>query len=317
MAGLSAGTLGTTFNLPNYNGILFNLTPHDTPFSSAIGVLSGGGEMVDSKDFEWQTYDLRASEIPAHLEGQAAPASRARVRANVSNVVQILHSTVEVSYTKLAATGQRDGLNNGQNTAQANEMNWQVEQELKGLKLDIEKMFLTGTYAKPSDNTAARKTRGLIPAITTNVVANGSPAALTETMVLDLMQSVWTNGGITEQETATLMVNAKQKRALTKIFVTDKNYQETTRNMGGVSVQTIETDFGRVNIMLNRHMPVDTLVVASLEVCKPKFLLIPEKGFLFLEPLAKTGASEKAQIYGELGLEYGAELQHGKITNLS
>src|SRR5690606_8240445 len=102
---------------------------------------------------------------------------------------------------------------------------------------------------------------------------------------------------------------------LTKIFITDKNYQEQTRSVGGVSVQTIETDFGRLNIMLNRHMPADVLAVVSLDECAPVFLEIPGKGFLFVEPLAKEGASDRNQIYGEIGLEYGNEKAHGKITN--
>jgi hypothetical protein len=31
--------------------------------------------------------------------------------------------------------------------------------------------------------------------------------------------------------------------------------------------------------------------------------------------LAKTGASEKVQVYGEIGLRYGNERKHGKIVN--
>ena len=314
MAGITG--MGLTFSLPNFNGPLFGITPTDTPFSSAIGALSGGGEAVYAKDFEWQTYDLRAAAQPAHLEGQNAPTAQERVRASVDNVTQIFHSQVSLSYTKLAATAQRNGLNNVQPTAQANEFDWQIEQELKSLKRDIEFTLVNGTYAKPADNTTARKTRGIIAATTTNVIAAGS-VALTETMVLNLMQTVWENGGIQEEETATVMVNAAQKRALTKIFITDKNYREETRTVGGVHVQTIETDFGRLNVMLNRHMPTTVLQVVSLEMCKPKFLLIPGKGFLFLEELSRVGASIQAQIYGELGLEYGNERCHGNITNLS
>ena len=36
-----------------------------------------------------------------------------------------------------------------------------------------------------------------------------------------------------------------------------------------------------------------------------------------LEPLAKTGAGEKYQIFGQIGLDYGAEFLHGKITGLA
>jgi hypothetical protein len=87
--------------------------------------------------------------------------------------------------------------------------------------------------------------------------------------------------------------------------------------VGGVNVQTIETDFGRLNVMLNRYLPVHSIQVVSLEQCAPVFLEVPGKGFLFLEPLAKTGASEASQIYGEIGLEYGNELAHGKITSMA
>lgn len=313
MAGING--MGLTFNLPNFNGTLYGLTPEDTPFTSAIGVMSNGGEPVYAKDFEWQTYDLRAVENPAHLEGQDAPTARERVRANVTNVTQIFHSQVSLSYTKLAAMAQRDGLNNVQPTSQANEMTWQVAQELKALKRDIEHVFLNGVYAKPADNATARKTRGILAAITTNVVAAGG--ALTEEMALDLMQSIWDNGGIQEQESATLMCGSTVKRALTDIFITQKNYTEETRSVGGVHVTTIETDFGKLNVRLNRYMPAGSLGVFSLELCKPRILLIPGKGFLFLEELAKTGASDKCQLYGEIGLEYGNERQHGKITGIA
>jgi hypothetical protein len=62
-------------------------------------------------------------------------------------------------------------------------------------------------------------------------------------------------------------------------------------------------------------MPADSLVFVSLEDCAPVMLEIPGKGFLFVEELAKVGSSERAQIYGEVGLKYGNERKHAKITN--
>lgn len=318
MAGITA--LGTTYNLPNYTGILHLLTPSDTPFFSAIGGLSGGGQ-TDAIEFEWQTYDLRAAGQNVALEGADAPTGSARVRGNVSNICQIQHETVEVSYTKLAATQAKAGINNAERNTILNELDWQVEQMLKQMVRDVEFSFIQGTYAKPVDNTTARKTRGILAAITTNaVVADGGagvPGALTEALVLDLMQAVWENGGIQESETATLLCNAFQKRQLTDIFITQKNYQEQTRTIGGVSVQTIETDFGRLNLMLDRHMPADQVALVSMEQCMPVFQEIPGKGHFFAEPLARTGATDRTQLYGEVGLAYGNEKAHGKITNLT
>lgn len=318
MAGITA--LGTTYNLPNYTGMLHQLTPSDTPFFSAIGGLTGGGQTT-SNEFEWETFDLRAAAQDTALEGADAPTEENRVRANVSNIVQIHHETVGVSYTKLAATGAKAGINNGAQNPVGNELDWQVEQMLKQMVRDIEFSFIQGTYQKPADNTTPRKTRGLLAAITTNVIAKdggaGAPVALSEEDVLDLLQSVWDNGGIQESDTATVMVGSVQKRKLTQIFVTNKNYQESSRTVGGVRVQTIETDFGTLNIMLNRHMPASSLAVVSLEQCQPVYQEIPGKGHFFAEPLARTGAKDRTQLYGEVGLAYGNEKCHGKITNLT
>src|SRR5690606_41885150 len=60
-----------------------------------------------------------------------------------------------------------------------------------------------------------------------------------------------------------------------------------------ICVQVIETDFGRLNLMLNRHMPADTVAVVSLEQCAPVYHEIPGKGHFFAEPLALTGAYER------------------------
>lgn len=314
MAGITGR--GTTFTLPNFVGDLFAATPTDTPFLSAIGGLTGGDE-CNATQFEWQGYDLRDAGQNTRLEGADAPTAESRVRYSVDNICQIHQETIDVSYSKLAAVGLRNGLNIDGRNPVLNEADWQLEQMLKQIARDVEYSFINGSYNKPTDNTTARKTRGIMEAIATNVITNGTAAALTEAMVLDLMQKVWDNGGIQESNTATIMVNSNQKRKLTKLFVTDKNYREQSRNVGGVNVQSIETDFGLVNIMLNRYMPKDQLAVVSLEQCTPMFCNIPGKGFLFVEPLAKTGASERSQIYGEIGLKYGNEKAHGKITGLT
>lgn len=321
MAGITGQ--GDTFDLPNFVGELFAESPTDTPFLSSIGGLSGG-EAVTSTLFQWQGYDLRdAADDRQRVEGADAPTAEARVRFNVNNVVEIHQEAVEISYTKLAATGQFNSTGSthpgsvgidGTNPVM-NEAEWQIRQHLVQIARDIEKSFITGTFANPATNASPRKTRGILQAIVTNAVA-AAGAALDKDTVIDLLQMVWENGGINRQETAALMCNGYQKRQLTKIFVTDSNYQEMTRDIGGVAVTTIITDFGMLNVMLNRYMPTDTVAVVSLEECAPTFLLVPGKGFLFVEPLAKVGAAERSQIYGEVGLKYGNEKAHGKITGL-
>lgn len=403
MAGITGQ--GTTFNLPNYVGELFAVTPTDTPFLSAIGGLTGG-ESVSSSLFQWQGYDLRdASATRQRLEGANAPTAEARVRFNVNNVVEIHHEAVETSYTKQAASGQYASTGSthtgavgiaGSNPVM-DEQAWQIQRALEQIARDVERSFIVGTFSNPSTNATARRTRGIMEATATNVsdqkgtvvgtatieadnetftltshglavgdavvfttltggavdvifentlyyvktapdantftiaakpggttiafatdggAAVYEPAAIAKAMVLDLLQDVWENGGIQVSETATLMAAGTLKRSLTKLFITDANYQEQTRNVGGVNLQTFETDFGRLNIMLNRYMPTAALQVVSLEECAPVFLNMPGRGFLFQEPLAKVGAADREQIYGEIGLKYGNEKTHGKILNV-
>ncbi|WP_328611775.1 DUF5309 domain-containing protein [Amycolatopsis sp. NBC_00345] len=323
MPGVAA--IANTYNSPNFVGELFALTPTDTPFLSAIGGLTGG-KPAKAVVHTWQVYDLRpADPNRQRTEGADAPPPETRVRGTARNVLEIHQESIGVTYTRqatqqmFAATGAANpnaASITGTNPV-ANEMDWQTRQALIQIGRDVEAGFIAGTMLEPTDNSKARRTGGILEATKTNVITNATAAPLTEAMILDLLQKVWTSGGIQVSETATLMCGAWQKRVLTTEFITKKNYREQTRNVAGVSVTTIETDFGTLNVMLNRYMPTDTVEVVSLDQCAPVLLESPGKGFLFSEPLAKTGATDKAQIYGEIGLEYGPENAHGKITGLT
>lgn len=314
MAGITGQ--GTMYTLPNYVGELFSASAEDTPFLTAIGGLTGGIS-AGAPLYEWQTYDLRdADDTRQRKEGQDAPTGEARVRSAVRNVAEIHQEAIEVSYTRQAAvnTHTTDGakmVTIGGTTLPESELQWQIDQALKQVARDVNKSFLTGIYQDPANNTLPRKTRGLSTAITTNVVAG--TGALTADLVLDTMQKVWERGGIQESETRTILVGGKLKRALTKLFIKDQGYKEATRNVGGVNLQTLETDFGSCNIMLDRSVPDNMLMVVSLEECAPFFLEIPGKGHFFVEPLAKNGAYDRIQLYGEIGLMYGCEAHHGLL----
>lgn len=315
---------GTTYNLPNYTGELFGVTPQDTPLLSSIGGLTGGEEANGVTSHQWQTYDLRDAEDDRQaLEGADAPDAEERVRANVRNVLEIHHEALEVSYTKQAAINQvaASGSNHpfagssvGTNPV-TDELAWQTTIALQQVARDVEVSFITGTFQDPANNSTARKTRGLIEAISTNEVTSSSDL---EEDLLDAMQLAYDNGGLMVEDTRTLVLGSTQKRVLTRAFldVNDSGFRQQDRNVGGVNVQTIETDFGRCNVMLDRHVPDDTVLILSLEQLAPVFLPIPGKGHFFREELAKVGSATSFQLYGEIGLRYGNELGHAKITGL-
>jgi hypothetical protein len=308
---------GTTFNLPNYTGELFSIAPSDTPFLSAIGGLTGG-KGAKATEFEWQTEGLESTSANnSKVEGAAAPTASEVSRSNVTNVVEIHQESVEVSYTKQAATELRSGINTGGDQPVKSELQHQIDLKLKKIAVDVEKSFLSGVYAKPANNATARKTRGVLTAITTNVFANaGTPRALTKAIVDSALANMFANGATLDMDNTVLMVGATQKINLSNVYA-QGGQTPPSRNVGGVNITTLETDFGIFGVMLNRWFPAGQIGIVDLSVCAPVFLEIPGKGHLFAEPLAKTGASEKYQVYGEVGLEYGPENYHGLISDLS
>src|SRR5437879_4998315 len=362
MAGITG--LGLTYSLPNYVGELFMLTPEDTPLLSSIGGLTGG-KAVNSTSWTWQTSDQRDPSNRQRLEGATAPTAEERVRANVTNVVEIHQEQVSVSYTKQAATAQLTTpssapyqINGDQNNPIQRELDWQVERALKAIALDVNWTFINGTFVQPTTNGTARQTRGLMQSITTNRIAKGtsvsatsattvvtatasgvatndkivftatgaatsivagrtyfvttidantftvstsaggtaltlgtatglaftklSTTTLANTQINDLLQLAYDNGGISDQFTATLLCNSAQKRAITVAYASEyAAFHETSRTVGGVNMTTIITDFGTLNVMMDRHMPQDTIAAVSLEQLQPVFLEVPGKGHLF------------------------------------
>lgn len=304
--------LGDSYDLPNYVGELFNITPNDTPFLSAIGGMTGG-KSVTSKQFTWQTVDNATAAQTVVAEGADATFAE-RSRSEVTNVTQIMQYGVHVSYTKQAATGNLSGESILGNQPVQDELAFQLDMAMKRAARDIEFSFLQGTYVADTNVSTARKTRGMLAAISTNERA-AAGGALAQGDVDNVLKQMADSGAPFEQPV--MFANAFQKQKLSSIFSSALSLAPRDRNIGGVNITTIETDFGEIGIVFNRHVPADDIIIADLAYCKPVFLDIPGKGHFFAEPLAQTGSAYKFQIYGEVGLEYGPEQFHGKITNLA
>jgi hypothetical protein len=311
-------------------------------------------------------------------------------------VAEIHHSAVETSYTKQGTQNKTSTAGVEGTNPIANEHDHQVMNELKAVAKDVNHAFWNGEYNKPVDNTTARKTRGLLQAISTNRVIYGSGelTATTATNVITvthalsvgdkvvftardaitsvvigkvyfvesvsttvsfkvaatsggaaitlgtatgvkvipistsaptldtyngLFQKAYDNGGLGDVVSATIACNSSQKRNLTATYASAYAKSDPlagTRNVGGVNLTTIETDFGTLNIMLDRQLPQDALAIVSLEQLAPFFLEVEGQGHFFEEPLAKVGSATRSQLYGEIGLEYGNEKAHAQLRGL-
>lgn len=318
MANVNAAA--TSWNCPNYTGELYLIGANQTPFLNMIGGLQGGGIRTIA-DFQFplaQPWALEAAAQPAVTETASltAPNPWTYVRDQDVNTVQIFHRAVTVSYAKQSVVGQivADGTTGlvdltGIQPVQ-NEKDFQISAHMRQIAVNVDYTFLNGQYAQATSAAVAAKSRGIITAAATNTVGAGG-ATLSKPLMDQLLRAMATNGA--EFVNVVIFCNAFQKQKLSDIY----GYAPQDRNVGGYNINQIETDFAVLGVVWAPNVPVGTLLIADLSVCAPVFLPVPEKGVLFYEELSKTGAAEKGQIYGQIGLDYGPEEYHGTITNLA
>jgi len=187
----------------------------------------------------------------------------------------------------------------------------QLALKINKIARDVELSFLSGVFAYPNDNLTARKTRGILTAIDTHKTVFATDIRTSLNLLL---------AGMYEDELKVapliqpvLFMNGTTKTKTSLEYTNNMGLADRSRTIGGVSVETIITDFGTFGIVLDRYMPTDAIGLFDMSVVAPCFLPIPGKGHFFTEPLAKTGAYDHVQIYGEVGLEYGPEQYHGLI----
>jgi hypothetical protein len=199
------------------------------------------------------------------------------------------------------------------------ELALQTQAELESMAVDIEQSFLNGTYSRPTTNATARTTQGILGAIATVNANGGTARPISKTIVDATLSAAFTAGAKLPQAQTVFICGPGQKVALSNVYsaAPQLNQATFTRNVGGVAIDTIVTDFGTFGVMLDRWMPAGQIGIIDLSVCYPVFLQIPGKGSLFVEELARTGSSRKFQLYGEPGLEYGPPTYHALIKDLS
>ena len=311
--------VGTSFNLPNYAGELFTASPKKTPFLSMIGGLSGG-KTSDSFEFvTGQEYSLPEAGQPEISENQSltAPTPSHIAREQKTNTCQIFHESIDLSYAKMSQGGKLEGLNlAGQSANPKTEEDWQIEQKLAKMATDVEYTFINGVYQKATSADVAPKTRGMFELCKDVTSVDAQSATLSKSLLDAFYLELVKNGAAWDN--MTMFVGATLKQQVTNIYADQFNAQ---MNMGekkaGMNVVTIETDFGLINIVLNIFIPDGSILVADIAHIAPVFCPVPGKGVLFVEELAKTGADNKKQLYGQIGLDHGMAWMHGSITNLA
>lgn len=306
----------TSFGVLNYSGMLFNKGNTRTPFSTLIGTKR---RITNSVEFvTGQEYVTEGGSQPNISEVQSlnAPDATRINRTQKTNVTQIFHESVYISYAKEANMGTLSGINiAGQQPNPPDELDFQVAAKMNKIARDIEYTFINGVYQKAQNDNTANRTRGMLNAIETNVIdLDGAPLRVWD--IAELMKLIYeSNAPLTSlvlwvDPVSLFQLNADAEQNGNTIV-------PASREINGIRISTLLTPLGEVGVYLGEFLPPGTVMLWNPDVVAPVEQPHPEKGNFFLEELAKSGAGSKYQIFGMIGLDHGPEWYHGKIVNIS
>lgn len=296
--------------------MLFNKGNVRTPFLSMI---SGKTKYTGSVEFVLgQEYTSEDGDIPniSETASLTAPQASYITRSQKSNVTQIFMDAVAISYAKQSNMNTLAGVNlAGQVANPQKELDFQVANKMRKLSRAIEKTFIQGKYNKATTDAEVNKTRGMDEAIVTNVIdADGKPLDIW--LVNELVQKIDASNG--DISNLTLWVdNTSFNQIHGNAIEMGVQVGDFKANEYGIQIRDLYLPTATVHIAKGEFIPAGTAYLFNFATIAPVEQPVPGKGNFFLEPLAKTGAGEKYQLFGQIGLDYANELFHGKITGLS
>jgi hypothetical protein len=238
--------------------------------------------------------------VIGNVNVQDAPqgAARTTTKTGLFNYTQLYEDTIVVTSTAQAI----------KKWVEQNEMDAQLARAIKVAWIQWERTLLDGRKVAPSAGVASAMD-GILVRIGTNAYAKAG-ALLVEDFILQAQQDSWTQGGAID----TIVLGAFQKRQANKFLDSQRMTTRTDRIAGSV-VDTYTSDFGTADIVLDRNMPLDTVLL--IERGRIGFGPLTDHA-LSAAPVETSTRTKKAmQIIGQYTAELRNEKAHAKITGLA
>lgn len=303
-------------NVLNYSGILFDKGNKKTPLFSLI---QGRRRVSQAKDFNcgqyYTTPMATASKKITENDSLTAPEAEVVTRTPMENCTQIFQESVYVSYAKMSDYNSLAGLNvAGQSANPVDEFAFQAGVTMDRIRSQIEYVLINGKYAKATNSATAGQTRGLLEATSNVITKTGTP----ELRYWDIVEAVTAigNAGGDTQDLIIMGDNVHYLQLTKNAMENGMTVVESDSEVNGIRISRIKTPYGDYRFLVNPYVPKGTVEVANIDVLGIVEQEVPGKGNFFYEALAKTGAGERGQIFGQLGLDHGPEWYHAKITGL-
>jgi hypothetical protein len=237
----------------------------------------------------------------ATLQDAAVGAGRTTVKTNRFNYCQLYEDAIKVTTTEAAI----------KKYVEQNEMPAQLMRAMKVAWKTWNRSLLRGVISAAPTHAVAGTMNGIIPVVagSGNAYAK-STAALTEAFILTAMQASWDVGGRID----TILCGPFQKRQM-NTFLDSMRMTSRQDRTAGVVVDTYTSDFGQANIVLERDVPTDTVLLID----SSRIGFGPLTGFaMSAAPIAATTRLvDTVQIIGQYTSETRNALAHAVITGLT
>lgn len=296
--------------------IIYDITPTDTPF-----IMMASKDSASAVYHEWQTDSLAAAAANRALEGDDATGATLAATTRIGNYCQISQKTVIVSGTNRATVKAGRG----------DEYSYQTVKAGKELKRDMEFALTRNQASSAGGAGTARSLASLESWLATNKTSVGTGTAqttpgyasgtvvaptdstvagtLTKAAIDAVIQACWTQGG----DPDTIMVGPHNRTVVSgfsgiSTLQTDASARSDVTLIGAVDFY--KSNFGILKVVPNRFQRDQTAFVLDFE-----YLGISALREMKVNPLAKTGDNDKAQLIHEFTLKVKNEAASGKVTD--
>ena len=300
-------------NREDLSEIIYNISPTETPFISAIGKEKATGVL-----HEWQNDQLRAAAANAQVEGDEIAFTAVVPTTRVNNRTQISRTSVIVS-------GTQDTVNSaGRN----NELAYQISKSSKELKRDMEVVLTANQSAAVGGAAAARTSSGLTSWIQANTSVgtngangqvggvdspgtlrtDGTQRAFTEAQLKDVVKQCWDSGG----DPSMIMLGSFNKQKLSGFTGGSTKMTQADDKKLVAAIDIYESDFGSMTVVPNRFSRSRDCFVIQPDMWAVAYL----RDFQMLD-LAVTGDAQKKAMLAEYTLVSKNEAASGAVFDLT
>lgn len=279
--------------------LLSDVSPDENPLSTMFGTSTAKGTF-----HEWtEDYISRPSSVASSAEGKTTTYSDLTQPSRRTNWTHIISQSFRVSGTEsaVAVAGMGDPYK------------YQQAKALRTWKNNLEYALLRSTAASGSSG-VARTMVGISAVVTSHYTNRNSGTSLTEDMLLDGIQDVWTDVGRDSVCDLILTTMPLKRRISSFTAGSTKNVDASDKRLTR-PVEIYESDAGVVRIMAHKDVrnaaatPGPELLGLREDKWRIAYLRRP-----FTEKRPKDGDYEAGEIIGEMTLEYLAERANFRQT---